>query len=158
MTPTQTDKSLAAQVVLPMADLSEISGRCPAWVESRGTRCAKPAQQGFLCSRHHGVATRRLQARREQVAAEAAQAQARTAEARPTLEAELAVVENRLAQLDRAEDDSILDAPTSANTTPQLHKRKTAHLERAAARGREWDRLTRRAAELRQRLGQEETA
>ena len=71
---TTLQKALAAQVVLPMAPLPETAGHCPAWIESKGTECKRPATDGLLCRRHHNVAERRLAAAIEKRQAKAVKA------------------------------------------------------------------------------------
>ena len=34
---------------------------CAAWVDSRDEQCGKPRKEGYLCARHHTVATRHLE-------------------------------------------------------------------------------------------------
>ena len=58
--PTSHEKRLAAQVIGRMTPLPETAGHCPAWIESKGTECQRPATDGLLCRRHHHVAERRL--------------------------------------------------------------------------------------------------
>ena len=75
MTATTTlQKALAAQVALPLAQLPETAGHCPAWIESKGAECKRPATDGLLCRRHHNVAERRLAAAIEKRQAKAAKA------------------------------------------------------------------------------------
>ena len=75
MTATTTlQKALAAQVALPLAQLPETAGHCPAWIDSKGAECKRPATDGLLCRRHHHVAERRLAAAIEKRQAEAVKA------------------------------------------------------------------------------------
>ena len=37
---------------------------CAAWVDSRDEQCGKPRSEGYLCARHHKVATRHLERKR----------------------------------------------------------------------------------------------
>ena len=37
---------------------------CAAWVDSRDEQCGKPRSEGYLCTRHHKVATRHLERKR----------------------------------------------------------------------------------------------
>lgn len=37
---------------------------CAAWVDSRDEQCGKPRSEGYLCARHHKVATRHLEKRK----------------------------------------------------------------------------------------------
>ena len=71
---TTLQKALAAQVALPLAQLPETAGHCPAWIESKGAACKRPATDGLLCRRHHNVAERRLAAAIEKRQAKAAKA------------------------------------------------------------------------------------
>ena len=98
--PTTRQKALAAQVILPLAPLPTEPGPCPAWIESRGARCSKPATDGLLCSRHHAVAVARLEKRlaaRTAAEHEAAETRARRL---PTWRAELANLEAQIARLE----------------------------------------------------------
>lgn len=72
--PTTRQKALAAQVVLPLSPLPETAGHCPAWIESKGAACKRPATDGLLCRRHHNVAERRLAAAIEKRQAKAVKA------------------------------------------------------------------------------------
>ena len=38
---------------------------CAAWVDSRDEQCGKPRKEGYLCARHHTVAERHLEKKRE---------------------------------------------------------------------------------------------
>ena len=71
---TTLQKALAAQVALPLAQLPETAGHCPAWIESKGAECRRPATDGLLCRRHHNVAERRLAAAIEKRQAKAVKA------------------------------------------------------------------------------------
>ena len=71
---TTLQKALAAQVVLPLAQLPETAGHCPAWIEAKGAECRRPATDGLLCRRHHNVAERRLAAAIEKRQAKAVKA------------------------------------------------------------------------------------
>ena len=71
---TALQKALAAQVALPLAQLPETAGHCPAWIESKGAACKRPATDGLLCRRHHNVAERRLAAAIEKRQAKAVKA------------------------------------------------------------------------------------
>ena len=71
---TTRQKALAAQVILPMAPLPTDAGHCPAWIESKGAECRRPATDGLLCRRHHHVAERRLATAIEKRQAEAVKA------------------------------------------------------------------------------------
>ena len=71
---TTLQRALAAQVALPLAQLPETAGHCPAWIESKGAACKRPATDGLLCRRHHNVAERRLAAAIEKRQAKAAKA------------------------------------------------------------------------------------
>ena len=71
---TTLQKALAAQVALPLAQLPETAGHCPAWIDSKGAECKRPATDGLLCRRHHNVAERRLAAAIEKRQAKAVKA------------------------------------------------------------------------------------
>ena len=71
---TTLQKALAAQVALPLAQLPETAAHCPAWIESKGAECKRPATDGLLCRRHHHVAERRLAAAIEKRQAKAVKA------------------------------------------------------------------------------------
>ena len=38
---------------------------CAAWVDSRDEQCGKPRKEGYLCARHHTVATRHLEKKKQ---------------------------------------------------------------------------------------------
>ena len=38
---------------------------CAAWVDSRDEQCGKTRKEGYLCARHHTVASRHLEKKRE---------------------------------------------------------------------------------------------
>jgi len=38
---------------------------CAAWVDSRDEQCGKPRAEGYLCARHHTVAERRLEKKKQ---------------------------------------------------------------------------------------------
>ena len=38
---------------------------CAAWVDSRDEQCGKPRAEGYLCARHHTVATRHLEKKKQ---------------------------------------------------------------------------------------------
>lgn len=92
---TTLQKALAAQVALPLAHLPETAGHCPAWIDSKGAECRRPATDGLLCRRHHHVAERRLTAAIEKRQAEAVKA----TEKAPARRARLAEIEERIALL-----------------------------------------------------------
>ena len=92
---TTLQKALAAQVALPLAQLPETAGHCPAWIDSKGAECRRPATDGLLCRRHHHVAERRLTAAIEKRQAEAVKA----TEKAPARRARLAEIEERIALL-----------------------------------------------------------
>ena len=71
---TTLQKALAAQVALPLAQLPETAAHCPAWIDSKGAECKRPATDGLLCRRHHHVAERRLAAAIEKRQAKAVKA------------------------------------------------------------------------------------
>ena len=74
---TTLQRALAAQVALPLTPLPETAAHCPAWIESKGAECKRPATDGLLCRRHHNVAERRLAAAIEKRQAEAVKARER---------------------------------------------------------------------------------
>ena len=148
---TPRQKALAAQVVLPMAPLPETAGHCPAWIESKGAECRRPATDGLLCRRHHNVAERRLTAAVEKRQAEAVKA----AKKAPARQARLAAVEERIALL-----QSRLSRPETTDTAayggavnPRIQARREAAMVRDVETGAELHRLTREAEGLRSLLG-----
>lgn len=42
---------------------------CAAWVNSRDAQCNKPRKEGYLCTRHHKVAVRRMEGQKQARAA-----------------------------------------------------------------------------------------
>lgn len=152
---TRRDKALAAQVILNCDRLDATPGRCPAWIESRGARCARPATEGLLCGRHHTVAERRLAAVVEKRRAEAAKRAADAAEKAPARRARLAVAEKRVAQLQarlsRPETEDT--AAYGGRVNARIQARRDAAMARDIETGAELFRLTREAEELRRALG-----
>ena len=143
----QVMQALAAQVVLPMAPLPETAGHCPAWVESKGAECRRPATDGLLCRRHHNVAERRLTAAIEKRQAEAVKA----TEKAPARRARLAEIEERIALL-----QSRLSCPDTTDTAAyggavnaRVQARREAAMVRDVETGAELHRLTREAEGLR---------
>ena len=142
MTATTTlQKALAAQVALPLAQLPETAGHCPAWIDSKGAECKRPATDGLLCRRHHHVAERRLTAAVQKRQAEAVKA----AEKAPARQARLAEIEERIALL-----QSRLSHP---DTTDTAAYGGAVNPRTIAATGAELHRLTRQAESLRSLLG-----
>ena len=148
LTPRQ--KALAAQVILPMAPLPETAGHCPAWIESKGAECRRPATDGLLCRRHHHVAERRLTAAVEKRQAEAVKAK----EKAPARRARLASVEDRIARLEGrlSHPDTTDTAAYGGAVNPRIQARREAAMVRDVEIGAELHRLTRQAAHLRNLL------
>lgn len=73
---------------------------CPAWIEAADRQCGKPREVGYLCKRHHTVATRRLAKQAEKDAARDERHRAEQERMRPEREARLATVEAEIARLD----------------------------------------------------------
>ena len=151
---TTLQKALAAQVALPLAQLPETAGHCPAWIDSKGAECKRPATDGLLCRRHHNVAERRLTAAVQKRQAEAAKAR----EKAPARRARLAEIEERIALL-----QSRLSHPDTTDTTDtaayggavntRIQARREAAMMRDVETGAELHRLTRQAESLRSLLG-----
>ena len=151
---TTLQKALAAQVALPLAQLPETAGHCPAWIDSKGAECKRPATDGLLCRRHHNVAERRLAAAIEKRQAEAVKAR----EKAPARRARLAEIEERIALL-----QSRLSHPDTTDTTDtaayggavntRIQARREAAMMRDVETGAELHRLTREAESLRSLLG-----
>ena len=156
-TPRQQDltaqvmKALAAQVVLPMAPLPETAGHCPAWIESKGAECRRPATDGLLCKRHHHVAERRLAAAVEKRQAEAVKA----AEKAPARRARLAEIEERIARLEGrlSRPDTTDMAAYGGAVNARVQARRESAMVRDVETGAELHRLTREAESLRSLLG-----
>lgn len=157
VTPRQKDltaqavmKALASQVVLPMAPLPETAGHCPAWIESKGAECRRPATDGLLCRRHHHVAERRLAASIEKRQAEAVKA----AEKAPARRARLAEIEERIALLQSrlSRPDTTDTAAYGGAVNTRIQARREAAMVRDVETGAELHRLTRQAESLRNLL------
>ena len=148
---TTLQKALAAQVVLPMAPLPETAGHCPAWIESKGAECRRPATDGLLCRRHHNVAERRLAAAVQKRQAEAAKAR----EKAPARRARLAAIEERIARLQSrlSHPDTTDTAAYGGAVNPRIQARREAAMVRDVETGAELHRLTRQAESLRSLLG-----
>ena len=145
---TTRQKALTAQVILPMAPLPTVAGHCPAWIESKGAECKRPATDGLLCRRHHHVAERRLAAAIEKRQAEAVKA----AEKAP---ARLAEIEDRIARLQSrlSHPDTTDTAAYGGAVNPRIQARREAAMVRDVETGAELHRLTREAEGLRSLLG-----
>ena len=149
--PTTLQKALAAQVALPLAQLPETAGHCPAWIESKGAECRRPATDGLLCRRHHHVAERRLTAAIEKRQAKAAKAAAKA----PARRARLAEIEERIARLQSrlSRPDTTDTAAYGGAVNPRIQARREAAMMRDVEIGAELHRLTRQAESLRSLLG-----
>ena len=147
---TTLQKALAAQVVLPMAPLPETAGHCPAWIESKGAECRRPATDGLLCRRHHHVAERRLTAAVQKRQAEAVKA----TEKAPARRARLASIEERIARLQSrlSRPDTTDTAAYGGAVNSRIQARREAAMVRDVETGAELHRLTREAAHLRNLL------
>ena len=148
---TPRQKALAAQVILPMAPLLETAGYCPAWIESKGAECRRPATDGLLCRRHHHVAERRLAAAIEKRQAVAVKAAAKD----PARRARLASIEERIARLEGrlSRPDTTDTAAYGGAVNPRIQARREAAMVRDVETGAELHRLTRQAESLRTLLG-----
>ena len=147
---TTLQKALAAQVVLPMAPLPTDAGHCPAWIESKGAECRRPATDGLLCKRHHHVAERRLTAAIEKRQAEAV----KTREKTPARRARLAEIEEQIARLQsRLSHPGTTDMAAYGGTVnTRIQARREAAMMRDVETGAELHRLTREAVHLRNLL------
>ena len=148
---TTLQKALAAQVALPLAPLPETAAHCPAWIESKGAECKRPATDGLLCRRHHNVAERRLAAAIEKRQAEAVKA----AEKAPARRARLAAIEERIARLEGrlSHPDTTDTAAYGGAVNTRIQARREAAMVRDVETGAELHRLTRQAESLRSLLG-----
>ena len=152
---TPRQKALAAQVILPMAPLPETAGHCPAWIESKGAECKRPATDGLLCRRHHHVAERRLAAAVQKRQAEAVKAREKAREKAPARRARLAEIEERIALLQSrlSHPDTTDMAAYGGAVNTRIQARREAAMMRDVETGAELHRLTRQAAHLRTLLG-----
>ena len=148
---TTLQKALAAQVALPLAQLPETAGHCPAWIDSKGAECKRPATDGLLCRRHHHVAERRLAASIEKRQAEAVKA----AEKAPARRTRLAEIEKRIARLEGrlSRPDTTDTAAYGGAVNTRIQARREAAMVRDVETGAELHRLTRQAESLRSLLG-----
>ena len=148
---TTLQKALAAQVALPLAQLPETAGHCPAWIDSKGAECKRPATDGLLCRRHHNVAERRLAAAIEKRQAEAVKA----TEKAPARRARLAEIEERIALLQSrlSHPDTTDMAAYGGAVNTRIQARREAAMVRDVETGAELHRLTRQAESLRSLLG-----
>ena len=73
---------------------------CPAWIESADRKCGKPREHGYLCKRHHEVATRRLAKQAEKKAAADERHRAEQERLRPGREARLDRINAEIRRLD----------------------------------------------------------
>ena len=148
---TTLQKALAAQVALPLAQLPETAAHCPAWIDSKGAECKRPATDGLLCRRHHNVAERRLTAAVQKRQAEAAKAR----EKAPARRARLAEIEERIALLQSrlSHPDTTDTAAYGGAVNTRIQARREAAMVRDVETGAELHRLTRQAESLRSLLG-----
>ena len=148
---TTLQKALAAQVALPLAQLPETAGHCPAWIDSKGAECRRPATDGLLCRRHHNVAERRLAAAIEKRQAEAVKAR----EKAPARRTRLAEIEKRIARLEGrlSRPDTTDTAAYGGAVNARVQARREAAMVRDVETGAELHRLTRQAESLRSLLG-----
>ena len=148
---TTLQRALAAQVALPLAQLPETAGHCPAWIESKGAECRRLATDGLLCRRHHHVAERRLAASIEKRQAEAVKAR----EKAPARRARLAEIEERIALLQSrlSHPDTTDMAAYGGAVNTRIQARREAAMMRDVETGAELHRLTRQAESLRTLLG-----
>ena len=148
---TTLQRALAAQVALPLAQLPETAGHCPAWIEAKGAECRRLATDGLLCRRHHNVAERRLAASIEKRQAEAVKAR----EKAPARRARLAEIEERIALLQSrlSHPDTTDMAAYGGAVNTRIQARREAAMMRDMATGAELHRLTRQAESLRSLLG-----
>ena len=148
---TTLQKALAAQVALPLAQLPETAGHCPAWIDSKGAECKRPATDGLLCRRHHNVAERRLAAAIEKRQAKAVKA----TEKAPARRARLAEIEKKIARLQSrlSHPDTTDMAAYGGAVNTRIQARREAAMVRDVETGAELHRLTRQAESLRSLLG-----
>ena len=148
---TTLQRALAAQVALPLAQLPETAGHCPAWIEAKGAECRRLATDGLLCRRHHNVAERRLAAAIEKRQAEAVKAR----EKAPARRARLAEIEERIARLEGrlSRPDTTDTAAYGGAVNTRIQARREAAMARDMETGAELHRLTRQAESLRSLLG-----
>src|SRR5699024_9789838 len=69
---------------------------CAAWVDSRDEQCGKPRSEGYLCARHHTVATRHLEKKKQAAEKRKQQLQERLEKNGDKWRAQLARVEAEL--------------------------------------------------------------
>ena len=89
--------------------IHEQGTQCPAWMEAAERQCNKPATDGLLCKRHHGVAVKRahklldtIRQDRVKDAQRQAERDARAARELPALRKRLERVEAEIARRDPA--------------------------------------------------------
>ena len=148
--PTPLQKALAAQVILPMAPLPETAAHCPAWIDSKGAECKRPATDGLLCRRHHNVAERRLTAAVQKRQTEAMKAR----EKAPARRTRLAEIEERITRLQSrlSHPDTTDTAAYGGAVNTRIQARREAAMMRDVKTGAELHRLTRQAESLRNLL------
>lgn len=69
---------------------------CAAWVDSRDEQCGKPRAEGYLCARHHTVAQRHLDKKKQEAEKRKQQRQERLAKHGDKWRAQLSRVEAEL--------------------------------------------------------------
>ena len=89
-------KAIALAATLALGPPRSWVEGCAAWVDSRDEQCGKPRKEGYLCARHHTVATRHLEKKREAAEKRKQQRQERLEKHGDKWRAQLARVEAEL--------------------------------------------------------------
>lgn len=157
---TAQDFLLAAQVTV-RPDREYIAGSslamdgstvCPAWMERAERKCGKPAEV-LLCAQHERVARRRLETKARDQALARRKADEHRAAKVPGWRAELADVEQEIAREQARLSPALDRAAVGGNVHPSVARRQERANERDARIGARLRQLNRRAADLRDRIG-----
>ena len=149
--PTSRERLLAAQVTLTVDHINAAT-TCPAWVESKGSKCLKPATTGMLCKRHHTVAERRLVIAVKKRQEQELKAAKKATEAAPRKRARLAELEARIAALNAKAGTPPEMAAVGGDIHRSIARKRDAAMDQTVALGVELTRLHREADRLRNDL------
>ena len=127
-TPAKTAMSLALTVGL---DRPESWGdNCVAWVDSADRKCGKPRKHGYLCTRHHNVATKRLAKRIEKKQEWAERRRAHNEKKLPEWKAALEKVNAELAHRTGSDQDRLEPAAYLGQAHASITKARQATTKR----------------------------
>lgn len=156
---TREHKGLAALVTLPFSNMHLVNTAttCPAWVESRGNQCGRPAAVGLLCKRHDTVARRRLAARVEEENARRERTRSTLLERLPAMRSELSQLEAWITRHEHVFTPSTTDrAAFGGKMHPSIVRRRDRESARAMNLWPTFKAKTKRAERLRENIARAE--